>query len=284
MIYAIRNAYFDIKINDLGAELVSVQDKKRKEFIFQPSPLWIGHAKNLFPNIGLQKDDSTQIRGVKYPMLQHGFAKDCIFKASHLEGDSIEFTLESSTFTEKFVPYKFTFTIKFCLDNKTLIQTYKIVNLDCNEMYFGIGCHTGFASDKESYVRFPCDTVTELCRKDMKYMTGETKKRLLYDKCLYVTPENFHDGAHIFKDFSKKEVTLVNPINRSSIDFNFHDFNYMTLWSTPDAQTVLCMMPWCGLPDSDDSDGQFEHKKGNVCLGAKNTFTANQLFTFNNLE
>lgn len=281
MIYTIKNNNITAKINELGAELISVTDNNGKEFIFQPSLLWPGQAKNLFPNVGLAKDDYSIIRGKRYPMHQHGFAKDMIFNVFDVNDDSVSFYIKSNTATKKYVPYDFRLEISFVIKNNTLKQSFKVINLDKEEIYFGIANHSGFATDTSSYVDF-CGNrnIQEICRKGMKYLTGKEKIYSLENGKIFVTPKYFKDGAHILKGFEKKEIILVNPILKTSVKVNFDGFDYITLWSTPDAETVLCMMPWCALPDADDTDHIFEHKQGNVKLDVNSTFMVSQILSF----
>ncbi|WP_010168063.1 aldose 1-epimerase family protein [Candidatus Epulonipiscium viviparus] len=284
MIYTIKNDHLTAQINSLGAELISVQNNDGKEYIFQPSEIWVGQSKNLFPNIALAKDNYTIIRGKQYPMNQHGFLKNMEMEVVSQSADSIAFKLTDNAETAQFVPYKFTVIIEFEVVDDTVIQTYKVSNHEDEAMYFGIGCHTGFATAPDSFVDFGTNNnITELIRENMQYMTGETKPYPLENGKIFVTPKYFSDGAHILEGFDNKELTLINPSLESSVKINFADFTYITLWSTTDAETVLCMMPWCALPDAIDSTHIFEEKKGNVMLEGHKIFIAKQVFTFNDL-
>lgn len=285
MIYTIKNDKLTAKINSLGSELISVTNNDGKEYIFQPSDIWIGQAKNLFPNVALAKDDFAIIRGHKYPMYQHGFLKNMEMDLVEQTESCVALELKNSAETARYVPYKFSVIIEFQVQDNSVIQTYRVKNNEDEVMYFGIGCHTGFASSTDSYVDFgENDNIIELIREDMRYMTGESKPYPLENGKIYVNPKNFGDGAHILEGFQNKELTLVNPALKSSVKIDFKDFSYITLWSTADAETVCCMMPWCALPDSKDSAHLFEEKKGNVKLEGQQTFIAKQVFTFNDLN
>jgi len=284
MIHKIANGILTVEISSLGAELTSVKDKNGREFIYQPSDLWVGQAKNLFPNVGHAKDDYAIIRGEKYPMHQHGFAKNMPFQVRAAKPDSVILELKSNSRTKAFLPYEFTLMIVFLLEENRLKQTYTVYNGDMDAIYFGIGCHTGLNSGAGSYVDFfGNDAVQEICRKNMKYLTGEKKPYPVPDGKLSVNSEHFGDGAHILTEFADKRLKLVNPSLHSAVTLNFSDFPYLTLWSTPDAETLLCMMPWYALPDHEDTSHIFEQKGGNVCLPPQETFMATQLFTFETL-
>lgn len=281
MVYEISNGLFTASIQDLGAELTSVRSADGTEFIFQPSELWAGQAKTLFPNVGLAKDDYALIRGRKYPMHQHGFLKDCVMDVAEHTKSSITFVLESDDYTAQFVPYFFSVYIRFCLEENHLTQTFRIVNEESEELYFGLASHTGFCTDPDSYVDFMGNSdIYEVCRREMKYLTGERKTFPTEDGILPVSPKYYSQGARILDNFSKKKLTLVNPNLKTSVEIEFHDFDRITLWSTPDAKTVLCMMPWLALPDYEDTNHIFEQKPGNVCVKGHSEFEVSQRFTW----
>lgn len=285
MIYQIENEKLTARINDLGAELISVQNKEGKEYIFQPSPLWQGQAKNLFPNVGIAKDDYTIIRGKKYPMFQHGFVKDRVFKLMSKNQSEVVFTLEDDKDTRQYLPYCFRLEIAFRLEENKVVQTYQVTNTDKEKIYFGIACHTGFKTSSDSYIDFGInDEIIEVCREDMKYLTGEERVYSIEKGIVPVDEAHFRDGAHILRGFKQKRLKLENPSLHSTVEIDFRDFNYITLWSTPDAKTVLCMMPWCALPDTKDTDHIFENKKGNISLEPGEIFKAIQYFTFKDKE
>ena len=285
MYYQITNDQLTANIHELGAELVSVKDATGTEFIFQPSPLWPGQAKTLFPNVGLAKEDCAIIRGKKYPMYQHGFLKDQILSVVKQERDSITFLLESGEETRRFVPYEFRVYISFRLSSNQLIHSFHVENLEEETMYFGLASHTGFCTDTRSYVDFlGNDHLREVCRRDMKYVTGETVDFPLEEGKLPVSPKYYAVGARILEGLQDRRLKLYNPGLGTAVEISFRDFDRITLWSTPDARTVLCMMPWLALPDYENTDHVFETKPGNVELAGGACFEAAQTFTFSSAE
>lgn len=282
MIYTIKGENLTANINDLGAELISVKNNDGKEFIFQPSQIWIGQSKNLFPNVGAVKEEYSIIRGDRYPMYQHGFAKEMVFTADVISESKIEFSLHSSEYTKKFVPYNFTFKINFEIKDNQIEQVYEVINQDNDLMYFGVACHTGFAATAKSYVEHgKNDRLTEIIRKDMLYLNGEEVAYNKENGITKVDPQYYGEGARILNNFDEKVLTLVNPELSSKVKIEFYDFDYITLWSI--SETFMCMMPWCALPDCDDTNHIFEEKKGNHSLKSGEKFVAKQIFTFSNL-
>lgn len=285
MVYQISNKHLTASISDLGAELISVKNREGSEFIFQPNLLWPGQAKTLFPNVGLAKDDYAIIRGKKYSMRQHGFLKDLILTVTEQHQDRITFQLRSGAETMKYVPYIFELYICFQLQDNQLIHSFKVVNLEDDTMYFGLASHTGFCTTPDSYVDFGAnDQIIEVCRKEMKFLSGEKKAYPTENGILPVSPQYYADGAHILENFHDKKLRLVNPALKTEVTIDFFDFDRITLWSTPDAETVLCMMPWLALPDYENTNHIFEEKPGNVCLLGGGEFTAKQTFWFSKID
>ncbi len=285
MIYEIKSNCLTAKINTLGAEFISLVKDGKDEYIYQPTDLWIGQAKNQFPNVAIAKDDYAIIKGQKYLINQHGFLKLMELSATPIAPNEIEFVLESGPATKAWYPYDFIFTIHFCLEGDKLTQTYTVQNKDADTMYFGVSCHTGYHATPESYIDFGSSNtgLIELLRPDRLYMSGEETPFALPDGRFAICPETLGSGARILRGFSEKQVRLVNPSLGTAVVFGFEGFPYLTLWSTDDASEFVCIMPWHALPDYADTNHIFEEKQGNIALPKGESFVVKQHFTFQTL-
>ncbi len=284
MIYEIKSSELTAQINSLGAELISVVDSKGNQYIYQPSDVWVGQAKNLFPNVGVAKDDYGIIKGERYPIGQHGFLKTTELDAVQLSDSEVEFTMLSNVFTYAKFPYHYKVKINFKLDGNKLTQGYTVVNQEDGDLHFGIACHTGFCCDSESILHFGnTEKLTELLRPGMNYLSGEEVDYLTPNGKLTMGEIDFSEGGHILKGYDQNRVVLENTKLKTKVEFEFKDFNYMTLWGLPQADDFICLMPWCALPDYDDTNHIFEEKRGNITLKKSEVFRANQYFTFSPL-
>ena len=64
MTVTLRNALLTVEIDDLGAQLCSVQNAQGTEYIWQADPaIWGRHAPLLFPVIGRLRDGQYIHRG-----------------------------------------------------------------------------------------------------------------------------------------------------------------------------------------------------------------------------
>lgn len=287
MYYSIENDYLSVKVNSIGAELSSLYSKVlNREFIWQPgAEIFPNQAKNLFPNVGMVNLERFLICGKEYPASQHGVVKNMEFAVSEITHDKIVFEVCSEPELKRYLPYDFTFKIEFKIEDDTLIQTYIVDNHAYEDMYFGVGAHTGFycpislMEKAEDYIlQFENqEFLTEIIREPVNSLrTGETKKWELTDSRLQLSDYFFDDGAKIFTDFTRKEVRLLSKKSGLFVDIDFEDFPYCTLWSRKGPLYYICIEPWCGLPDSVDTNHIFEEKEGNIKLAGKTTFYATQ--------
>jgi len=75
-VITIQNSKLTAQITTYGAELISLQDRGGKEYLWQGDPaVWQSHAPILFPIVSRLTDGKYQLDGVTYEMTNHGFAK-----------------------------------------------------------------------------------------------------------------------------------------------------------------------------------------------------------------
>ena len=269
-------------ILEKGAELVSVLDAGGVERIAQPGPLWAGQAKNLFPNVGLVKDGYITVRGRRCDALQHGFLKERTLDVVCREPDRVVFRLDADEQTRRFLPGNYRVEIGFQLIGNSVRQSFTVTDLDDRPLYFGLGSHTGFFRRGAGYLRFaPGQELVERIRPGMRFLNGQTRPfPLPPDGRLNIDGQLCEQGAHSLEGFSEKVVTLCEERSSRQVELDFSDFHRLTLWGLPQAGDFICLMPWCALPDSEDSDHVFEHKPGNVCLQPGRSFRCAQTMTF----
>ncbi len=281
MIYEIKSEKLTVKVNSLGAELINCTGGDGHEYIHQPSKEWVGQAKNLFPSIGQTKDNFILVDGERYKAQFAGFAKDTEFDLFEQGGNYVKFVMRSSNKTKEFLPYDFNFYICFELNGDTLTQTFKVENLWNKQMYFAIGTHPGFSAPKGSYLDFGTNcSLTEIKRKDMMYLTGKSDRYVLENGKLPLLPNSYNHGADILTGFNCKKVTLKNETDTHTVTIDFSQFAYLGMWGPANSQVAISIMPWCGLPDADNTSHNFEEKQGNIRLPKGESFTVKLFMSF----
>ena len=140
------NEKLRVQISDHGAELSSIYDKAAdREAVWIGDPaFWNRHAPVLFPFVGKVNGGFYTHKGVKYPMGQHGFARDNEFGCIENTANKTVHRLVSTEETKKVYPFDFAFTVTQELSGRTLTITWKVENTGDDDMYFSVGGHPAF--------------------------------------------------------------------------------------------------------------------------------------------
>ena len=264
MNYEIKNSFIKAQIKSFGAELNSLQKITNNfEYIWQAdSKYWARHSPVLFPIVGRLKDDIYFYKDKKYNLSQHGFARDKEFELVKKEEDFIEFVLKSDERTFKIYPFLFELNISYKLDKTKLIISYKIKNRSEDSIYFSIGAHPAFNILDGDFLEF------ENVEKAKRYFLNE--KGLVYkdeelsfiENKLFLDENIFKNDALIFNDLSIKSINLRDKNNNKILKVEFERFPYLGIWSKPNLAPFVCIEPWFGVADEENSNQNIEEKKG----------------------
>ena len=109
MIYTICNSALTARIDETGAQLISLKDKSGTEYIWQREPaVWSSCSPLLFPIIGSLRNGKTVIDGKTYEIPKHGPIRSLSF---HLKKQGKEFVTLGVTeqdFPEGVYPVSYT--------------------------------------------------------------------------------------------------------------------------------------------------------------------------------
>ena len=282
MNYEIKNEHIKVKIKSFGAELNSLQKiDEDLEYIWQgDSKYWNRHSPILFPIVGRLKNDSYTYQNQKYNMTQHGFARDKEFEVIKNEADFMEFRLKSDEKTLLIYPFLFELYISYTLVKTKLIISYKVVNKNADEMLFSIGAHPAFNwtlkedEKKENYfLEFENIKETKRYFLNDKGLVYDSVDLKIIDNKIALNEELFKNDALVFEDLNIKTLTLKNSINENYIKLNFENFPYLGIWSKPTGAPFICIEPWFGVADDENSNQNFEDKKGIITLQKDEIFS-----------
>jgi len=281
MNHEIKNKYVKVKINSFGAQLNSLKKiDDEVEYIWQADEkYWNRHAPILFPIVGRLKDDEYIYKDKTYKMTQHGFARDCEFDVLRKDDDFLSFSLKSNSDSLEKYPFEFELIISYELIYSKLVISYEVKNLSEDEMLFSIGAHPAFNwpfedETKESYY-FEFDDIKQTNRffLNEKGLVFDSEKLTIKDNKIQLNDELFKKDALVFNDLTISEVSLKNSENNRFLKMNFKGFPYLGLWSKPTGAPFVCIEPWQGIADFDDSSKIFEDKKGNISLKSDEVFS-----------
>ena len=282
MNYEIKNEHIKVKIKSFGAELNSLQKiDEDLEYIWQgDSKYWNRHSPILFPIVGRLKNDSYTYQNQKYNMTQHGFARDKEFEVIKNEADFMEFRLKSDEKTLEIYPFSFELYLSYKLEKNSLIVSYKVINKSDDKMLFSIGAHPAFNwtlkedEKKEDYfLEFENIKQTKRYFLNDKGLVYDSVDLKIIDNKITLNEELFKNDALVFEDFNIKTLTLKNSKNENFVKLNFENFPYLGIWSKPSGAPFICIEPWFGVADDENSNQNFEDKKGIITLQKDEIFS-----------
>lgn len=282
MIYEIKNSSLSVKIDSLGAEMLSLKSADGTEYLWQGSKeTWEEHAPNLFPYIARLTDGKFEFQDQQYEMKIHGLAKYMDFQVKKQLEDEIEFCLTSDENTLKQYPFLFQFRVNYTLKESSLWITYKVVNEDDKKMYFGIGGHPGFNVPLEEGLEFEDYELKfqDFCSPDRIgftqdcFLNGEKEPFPLKERGKLKLSHNlFDDDAIVLKNMSKS-VTLFSEKGTKKVKVTYPDMDYLGIWHWPKTETnYVCIEPWSSLPSRKNVIENLETQENLIGLDAKETY------------
>ena len=113
----LENERFCVEIEELGAELTRIYDRKTEtDILWEGDPVyWKRHSPVLFPNVGKTYRNTVLINGVQYPTAQHGFARDSEFRCIASGREKASFLLVSTEDTKEVYPFDFELMVTYVL-------------------------------------------------------------------------------------------------------------------------------------------------------------------------
>lgn len=273
MVYTIKNETLEVKIDDFGAELISVRLRGKERLWQNDNGSWAGHAPVMFPACG---SCDIVVDGKKYPHFLHGFARKNTFAVSAVSEKEITFTLTSTKETEVLYPFAFIFSLTYAVDGETLRITHTVKNTGDKTMYCAFGAHESYALDMplENYrLAFEREEkLDSLIHNDNGVLTGEVKA--FGKSSTLVLPVEFLENGNtaIFSGIASNTVTLETLRGEKIATVSLEDFDNLLLWH-PDGSQMICIEPWQNLPDYADKTDVELADKGLNCVKKGETYT-----------
>ena len=269
-------------IDTMGAQLMSLR-KGESEYLWQgDSNWWPRRAPILFPIVGVLKNGNAESAEGTVTLARHGLARLNQFEVVEQSVFSVTLQLKSTEETRKSYPYDFELKLIFSVDGDTLTQTYEVTNPANVVLPFTLGAHPAFnipipdveASSLNHYHLLFTHSWTS-------YGPSITDEGL----CDYTTPQRLivdSDTLPLSWELIDREktITLQNvpdrritlaasteaPSEAHGIQMDFEGFDYLGIWSATPGCPFVALEPWCGIADTVDCDGIFEHKPGIISL------------------
>ena len=288
-IISISNGSLTASIDTMGAQLMSLR-KGESEYLWQgDSNWWPRRAPILFPIVGVLKDSKAESAEGTITLARHGLARLNQFEVVEQSASSVTLKLQSTEETRKSYPYDFELKLIFSVAGDTLTQTYEVTNPANVVLPFTLGAHPAFnipipgveaASLDQYHLLFtrswtsfgPSITDEGLC--DYK-----TPQRLIVNSDTLPLSWELIDREKTItlEDVPDRRITLATSTETHSeahgIQMDFEGFDYLGIWSAAPGCPFVALEPWCGIADTVDCDGIFEHKPGIMCLEPEQSIT-----------
>ncbi len=264
----LNNGIISAEISECGAEIKSLK-KNGYEYMWCGDPrVWGNTAPILFPVLCFLKDGKYILDGKTYHMTKHGFLRNKPFTVEAATDTSVTMLYTQNKETLKMYPYDFEFRAIFTLEGSSLSVEYRVKNNTDRIMYFSVGGHEAYATpegvedydiifekkeDLDSYLN-----ITGLLGRDTVCIGKNTEYLPLYDKYFVL-------DTLLFKHLNSKSLVLRNRKTEKAIRVDFPHCDYLAIWHKPSAG-YICIEPWSGLPDNEDTDCDFTKKEGNMTL------------------
>jgi len=281
-IISISSDSLTVSIDAMGAQLMSLQ-KGESEYLWQgDSNWWPRRAPILFPIVGVLKDGKADSAEGTVSLARHGLARLNQFEVVEQSTSSVTLQLKSTEVTRKAYPYDFELRLIFSLSDDTLTQTYEVTNTGNVVLPFTLGAHPAFN------IPVPGVEATSLDQYHLLFTRSWTSfGPSITDEglCDYATPQKLivdsdtlplswelidREKTITFEDVPDRRITLTANAETSSethgIQMDFEGFDYLGIWSAAPGCPFVALEPWCGIADTVDCDGIFEHKPGIISL------------------
>lgn len=282
-VYTIQNQYVKVGVATKGAELQEIFNKETGlHYLWSGDPaFWGKKSPVLFPIVGGLKNNEYVYEGKKYQLPRHGFARDMEFELKAQTTETLLFILRQTKETLKVYPFDFELEIAYSLQNTNLRCTYKVTNTSAQKnLLFSIGAHPAFHVPLLCTTKFE-DWYLEFDETENAPIYPLTKDGLIKQEpmpCLQHTQllplkkELFYGDALVFKNLKSKEIKLLSKTSQHGFSFKYSHFPYFGIWAAKDAPFV-CLEPWCGIADNENTLGKLEDKEGIISLEPDGMFS-----------
>lgn len=281
--YEISNEQISIRIDSMGAELKSLKKKDTDtEYMWEGNPeYWKRTSPVLFPIVGSLCDGSYLLDGRRYPMGQHGFARDMEFQLKSQSSHEIWFSLASSAETMEKYPYAFLLEIGYELRETTVVVKWKVGNPAETPLHFSIGGHPAFrcpvvkGENQEDY-KIWLDAAEQVTTGVIEngLMTAKEAVYPLKEGYLQITEHLFDQDALVIENHQAQEVAFVKPDGNTYLTVRF-DAPLFGIWSPAGKSApFICVEPWYGRCDAHAFQGTWEEREWGQHLAAGESFEA----------
>ena len=283
----IENEYLCVMVDDQGAQLSSLYDKKTgRELLWSADPaVWGYHAPVLFPFVGMVNNGQYRYKGETYQIRQHGFARQSLFECTAHTDLSVTHRLTAGDETRKLFPMDFCLEVTHTLEEGSLRVGWKVTNPSPEDpLFFSIGAHPGFTvplceqdRKEDCFVLFHgCDELKYILV-DLAVTAADPDHvytMALDNGFLKLERHLFDIDTFIFENAQIEKVSLCGSDRKPYVTVSCPGFPRFGLWTKSDEAPFVCLEPWYGRLDDRGFTGELPEKTGILHLEPGRTFDA----------
>jgi galactose mutarotase-like enzyme len=261
-------------VSSLGAEMVRLWTADGLELLWDGDPaFWAGRSPLLFPIVGGLKDDRITVRGERYPMARHGFARTSTFELVDAQPSRCRWRLRTNDETRARYPFAFRLDMDYAVAGTHLAMRATIVNEDEVPMPASFGFHPAFrwpldpgVPRERHEIRFEKPEPAPIRRLDGGLLGPALASPVQGDR-LALGDHLFVHDALIFDRLESRALSYGGPDGGPGLrlDLAFPQFPHFGLWSRPGGGFV-CLEPWQGFASPVGFDGELNEKPGIVTI------------------
>lgn len=262
----LKNEQLTICISEKGAELQSIKDSDGREYMWQAGPEWPRHSPILFPIVCSVNNNTYVVDGKEYHLPRHGFARDAEFRVmSHCSTDKrVSLLLRDSEETHEVYPFGFELIVTYELVGNRIVITWRVNNIDEQEIHFQIGGHPAFNMpggklkgrielDKEGPITtlktYPDGTI-EMVEVPLDAYKG----------VMNIDEEFFLNDSVKIHNCQTSRAILLDTNGEPSVTVDYCT-PVCAFWSPYGKQApFVCIEPWYGIGDPIGFKGEFKDK------------------------
>ena len=270
-VVTLRNGILGAVVSARGAELQRLHTASGEELLWDGNPdVWAGRSPLLFPVVGNVKDDRITVRGRRYPLLRHGFARTSTFELVQSDPARCLWRLRANDETRARYPFTFRLDVAYALDGACLTIRATVANEGSETMPASFGFHPAFrwplapgVAREDHDVRFEKAEPEPIRRLAGGLLGGPEPTPVTGDR-LALADALFERDALIFDRLRSRRLTYGPPAGRR-LQLDFPAMPHLGIWSKPGAGFV-CLEPWHGTASPSDFDGEMAEKPGIVAV------------------
>jgi len=267
----LQNGTLGAAVSARGAELQRLHTAGGEDLLWDGNPeIWAGRSPLLFPIVGNVKDDHITVRGQRYPLLRHGFARTSTFELVESGAAHCTWRLRANAETRARYPFAFRLDVTYALDGARLTMRATVGNEGAEAMPASFGFHPAFrwpltpgVARQDHEVRFERPEPDPLRRLTGGLLDGPEPSPVSADR-LALADALFERDALIFDRLRSRRL-IYGPATGRRLQLDFPAMPHLGIWSKPGSGFV-CLEPWQGFASPADFDGELAEKPGIVAI------------------